>query len=254
MKTRILAAVIAAFFLLPALCAAAYADSAENSADYSLPPPAPGTQQEIISIPEELAAEGVTLKVNAEGVEIETGIENGPEPPVAPPGAGSVIESTESGGKEFFTITTQGENVFYLVVDRERETDNVFFLKPVSEADLLSLAGMPPRPVAEAPAPAPAEPAPVAAPASDNGGGAGMIVMVIVIVIVGGGAGYYFKIYRPKQQQGDISEYEDGAEYEADIPDDYGDYDDNGDSSTDDWYAGAGDESAGEPDDPGGGE
>jgi hypothetical protein len=238
MKTRILAAVIAALFILPALCVSAYADGAENPAGFTLPPPAPGTTQEIITIPQEMAADGVTLKVNADGVELETG--TGPEPPVAPPGAGSVIENTENGGKEFFTIATEAENVFYLVVDREREAENVYFLKPVNEADLLSLSGMPPRPEPEAPAPAPVEP--VTAPAPESGGNSmGMIVVVIVIVIVGGGAGSYFKIYRPKQQQADSGdEYED--EDEADIPDNYGD---NDDYDSGDWYAG-------DADDPGG--
>jgi hypothetical protein len=142
-----------------------------------------------------------------------------------------VIENTESGGKEFFTITTPGENVFYLVVDRERETDNVYFLKPVTEADLLGLAGMPERPAVETQAPTPAEPATEAAPAPKSGNSMGMLVMVLVIVIVGGGAGYYFKIYRPKQQQADSGdEYE--ADYVTDISDDYSAEQDYGGA----WY------------------
>jgi len=40
---------------------------------------------------------------------------------------------------------------------------------------------------------------------------------VVLIVLVAGGAGYYFKIYRPKQQQADA-----GDEYEA--GDEYGEY------------------------------
>jgi hypothetical protein len=230
---------------------------AEQTAD--IPPPAPGTQQEIISIPEELAAGGVTLKVTDSGVEIETAIEKGPEPPPIPPGAGSVIENTESGGKEFFTITTAAENVFYLVIDRERETDNVFFLKPVTEADLFGLTGMPERPVAESQAPAPAEPVTEAAPAPKSGNGMGMLVMVIVIVIIGGGAGYYFKIYRPKQQQADSGdEYE--AEYATDIPDDYDSYESVPENGGGAWYDESGDQDdnrltdGGKSDDPGGGE
>ncbi len=249
MKMRGLAAVLAALFLLHALCVAVYAS--EQPAD--IPPPAPGTQQEIISIPEELAQGGVMLKVTDSGVEIQTAAE--PEPEPLPPGAGSVIENTESGGKEFFTITTAGENVFYLVVDRERETDNVFFLKPVTEADLFGLAGTPERPAAEAPAPAPAEPVAEAAPAPKSGNGAGMLVMVLVIVIVGGGAGYYFKIYRPKQQQADIGEeYEAGAEYEADIPDDYNDYGPEPDYDSEAWYDGADEPGGNDNAEPSGGD
>ena len=53
-----------------------------------------------------------------------------------PGGTGTVIENaTEEDGKEFYTIMTPDENVFYLIIDRQRNTENVYFLNAVTEAD-----------------------------------------------------------------------------------------------------------------------
>lgn len=81
-----------------------------------------------------------------------------PEPVLTPPGGtGTVVEQTDEEGKEFYTIMTADENVFYLVIDRQRETENVYFLNAVTEADLLPLVEMP---AVEEPEPTPV-PAPV---------------------------------------------------------------------------------------------
>lgn len=67
-----------------------------------------------------------------------------PTPVLTPPGGtGTVVEQTDEEGKEFYTIMTADENVFYLVIDRQRETENVYFLNAVTEADLLPLAKLP---------------------------------------------------------------------------------------------------------------
>ena len=67
-----------------------------------------------------------------------------PEPVLTPPGGtGTVVEQADEEGKEFYTIMTADENVFYLVIDRQRETENVYFLNVVTEADLLPLAELP---------------------------------------------------------------------------------------------------------------
>ena len=60
--------------------------------------------------------------------------------PVLPPpgGTGTVVEQTDEDGKEFYTIMTADENVLYLVIDRQRETENVYFLNAVTEADLIA--------------------------------------------------------------------------------------------------------------------
>lgn len=48
--------------------------------------------------------------------------------------------AAETGkGKEFFTIQTESEKVFYLVIDRDGEEETVYFLTEISENDLLNV-------------------------------------------------------------------------------------------------------------------
>ncbi len=61
--------------------------------------------------------------------------------PFTPEGTGTVVDNaTDEDGKEFYTITTPSEHVFYLVVDKQRDSENVYFLDAVTEKDLLALA------------------------------------------------------------------------------------------------------------------
>lgn len=50
-----------------------------------------------------------------------------------------VTDYKVSGEKEFFTIQTASEKVFYLIVDRSGEEEVVYFLTEVSERDLLNV-------------------------------------------------------------------------------------------------------------------
>lgn len=156
-------------------------------------------------------------------------VEVAPEPnPFTPEGTGTVLDNaTDEDGKEFFTIMTPSENVFYLVIDRQRETENVYFLNAVTEQDLMALAevsegteengvGAIPEPTPEPePAPEP-EPEPTPEPEPEKGGNMGMVIVVVLVVLTGGGAAYYLKIYRPKQEQANAHEdYDEYGEYEA---------------------------------------
>ena len=152
-------------------------------------------------------------------------VEQPPEPqPFTPEGTGTVLDNaTDQDGKEFFTITTADEAVFYLVIDRQRSTENVYFLNAVTVSDLMALAEQDqvpeaPPPVTE-PDPEP-EPDPAPEPEPEKSGGAGMLLAALAVLALGGGAGWYFKIYRPKQQRAAEPE-EDHADY--DEPDDYDD-------------------------------
>lgn len=61
--------------------------------------------------------------------------------PFTPGGQATVVdEATGEDGKFFYTFTTPEGNVFYLVIDSQREEDNVYFLNAVTEQDLLALA------------------------------------------------------------------------------------------------------------------
>ena len=145
------------------------------------------------------------------------------ETPFTPDGTGTVIDNaTDEEGKEFYTIMTPSENVFYLVIDRQRSTENVYFLNAVTEADLLALAEQPPQPE-PVPSPEPIDPEPTPEeeqpeqPAKKSN--TGLLVIVLVLAALGGGAAYYFKVIRPKQQSQPEEEL-DEAEYtvEDDTP------------------------------------
>lgn len=169
------------------------------------------------------------------GVELWEGldpVEPTPDPdpqptPLTPDGTGTVVDNaTDADGKEFFTITTADEAVFYLVIDRQKSTENVYFLNAVTVADLLALAESSGAVIPVTPDPEP-EPDPEPSPEPElepesKGGGAGMLLVVLAVVGIGGGAGWYFKIYRPKQQKA-VEPEEDYDEADYGGPEDYED-------------------------------
>jgi len=152
---------------------------------------------------------------------------------ITPDGSGTVMDKLSSqDGKEFYTIKTPDENVFYLVIDTERGGDNVYFLNAVTEDDLMSLAQkkenkgtstsaiptQPTEPKETEPSPSP-EPEPKP---PEKSGGNGSLILLVIVVIAAGGAGYYFKIYHPKQQAPADDEQDDDLDYEDnDLDDDY---------------------------------
>jgi hypothetical protein len=138
--------------------------------------------------------------------------------PFTPGGSGTVIDNaTDGDGKEFFTVDTPDGNTFYLIVDRRRGTDNVYLLDAVSEDDLASLAKpgdgktpaatptSPAPPAAATPDPAPVAPTPEPVPEKNNT--TGVIVFVVMTILAVGGAGYSFKIVRPKKNGGEDDDY-----------------------------------------------
>ena len=163
------------------------------------------------------------------------------EIPLTPNGQATVVDhASGADGKEFFTITTANNNVFYLIVDRQREKENVYFLNAVTETDLLPLAQADEQqelilepeeeptcsctqkceagdvntlcPVCKENRKAcvgevPEEPEPEAKESN-----AGLILFVVLTLAVGGAVGWYFKIYRPKQE---FMEDDDGEEEES---------------------------------------
>ena len=48
--------------------------------------------------------------------------------PFTPPGTGTVVDNaSDNDGKEFYTIKTEDGSVFYLIIDRQRNVENVYF-------------------------------------------------------------------------------------------------------------------------------
>jgi hypothetical protein len=153
-----------------------------------------------------------------------------------PDGTGSVVDNiVERNGKEFFTITTEAGNVFYLIVDRRSDSENVYLLNAVTEADLMALAeadgssaSQSAIPVPTTPMPEPTEPTeptptPDPVPEEPKDDSAGSMIFIVIAVLAAGGAGYYFKILKPKKDAaaqaeddmfGEDMEYEDDSEDE----------------------------------------
>ena len=237
MKIRILSVAVAAFLMLPFFCVTAYAGGDGNT----------GASQQLVDITPRSDAPAATVTVvdsaqtdDADSEELtaqpEPSSDTPAQRPFTPSGTGTVVDNaTGEDGKEFFTITTPDENVFYLVIDRQRGAENVYFLNAVTEADLLSLAKMPEQPtvdITKQPTdPAVTEPEPEPQPEKNNGGG--MMIFVLLAVIIGGGAAYYFKIYRPKQQANSAEDYDEAEadNYESEYTDDWQEADDAGDDS-----------------------
>ena len=154
--------------------------------------------------------------------------------------------------KQFISVQTSGGNTFYIVIDYDKPTDEdgeqyqTYFLNMVDEADLLAAmqaAGgeLPECSCADkcavgaintdctvcavnmsecqgkAPEPAPVvEPEPDPEPEQPKAtGNGGMLLLALAVVVIGGGAGWYFKIYRPKKQRAAESEADYGGEYDG---------------------------------------
>jgi hypothetical protein len=264
MRNRLIAAAIAAFFMFPVFGLTAYAtelnelpdaaivadddivaDDAEGISDVDDPGEAPESEPEethdIEADPGDMAALlSMFMLMGMAG-------DNAPVTSISPlpPGTASVIDfNTDPDGRLFYTIMTPDEHVFYLVIDKSGSTENVYFLNAVTISDLAALAELPPQvhgaavtnPPQTAETPAPQTETPPPADTPENGGNTGMYIIIGILVVGGGGAGWYFKIYRPKQQgMGSGDEYDPSMndtdnDYSDDWGDDTGEADDGDDS------------------------
>ena len=151
--------------------------------------------------------------------------------PFTPSGQASVQDqATQSDGKDFYTFKTPDGNIFYLVIDHQKNGDNVYFLNAVNEDDLMALAAKPNNGTSSSSSSS-GTILPTAPPASQNtqtpagtssggttsqpetpaksSGNSGMMIFLVVAVLGVGGAAYYFKIVRPKQQGANTRDDED---------------------------------------------
>ena len=150
----------------------------------------------------------------------ETEAEPETQNPFTTDGTGTVVDNaTDEDGKEFYTITTADESVFYLVIDKQKTSENVYFLNTVTTDDLLPLAEQgkePPKEVTPEPEPKPTEPVEEVPEPEPEKKDSPLLSLLLIgaVVLAGGGIGYYFKIYKPKHEAPDLEddycEYEDG--------------------------------------------
>lgn len=177
-----------------------------------------------------------------------------PEGAFTPDGSASVLDEAQetADDKQFYTITTEAGNVFYLIIDGKRDSQNVYFLNGVTEADLMALAEKGDGSMSVIPAgdtctctekceagkvrtdcpvckndltgcvgketkPSEPEQPETEQPKKDTGS-IGTIIFVVLALLAVGGIGYYVKIVSPKQQAAD-EEFEDDGYGEGFDPD-----------------------------------
>ena len=136
------------------------------------------------------------------------------------PGNGEVLDDMkEDSTKEFLTIQTKNGNTFFLVLDRSSNTENVYMLSMVDENDLAEFIDgetqTEPAEVVipeEETIPEQTEPETEPEKESDKTGGtsAGALLAIGILAAGGIGAGYYFKVVKPKKAETD----EDGEDLE----------------------------------------
>lgn len=222
-KYRVLMAALCAAFLLCGMAAPAHAYSDEPTGGYTGDDPAP-------------TEEDVTLEPG-EGFSEEGGLVT------------RDLLYDKHTNKQFITVQTKGGSTFYIVIDYDKPVDEegeqyaTYFLNVVDEADLLAAleasgGEVPACTCGEKCAAgavntdcpvcavnmtecAGAEPEPEPEPTQEAGFPAGTLLLVLAVVVIGGGAGWYFKIYRPKQEQA-------AAQAEEDYGDEPDPYDDPG--------------------------
>lgn len=177
-----------------------------------------------------------------------------PDGAFTPEGTGTILDSVSEteDEKQFYTITTEAGNVFYLIIDGKRDSNNVYFLNGVTEADLLALAEQSGGSISTIPAEEtctcadkceagmvntgcaickndltgckgtvkvtePEEP--VTEQLAEDDGSAGTIIFLVIAFAVVASVGYYVKIVRPKQLAEDDDDLDDDSYGEGFDPD-----------------------------------
>ena len=157
-------------------------------------------------------------------------------------------EDSEQQEKQFITLQSKAGNYFYLVIDRTGDTENVYFMNLIDEADLMALIEteeteapvcsctekcavgainttceicrsnmsecVGKEPVVE---PEPTEP--TEEPAEEPKSSAAGLVIILLLAAAGGGAFYWFKIKKEKPKtngDSDLDDYDYGQDEEDD--------------------------------------
>ncbi|WP_160132560.1 CD1107 family mobile element protein [Listeria monocytogenes] len=134
-----------------------------------------------------------------------------------PSGGGSVIESnnTTGDGKTFYTVNTKDEQVFYIIVDNNKASDNVYLLTDVTQEDLAKLVNQEEPIIQETPEKEPTKPSVAETEITEKQPEEAQTnylpIILLAVVLIGsiGGAYYYFKVYKLKRDLNDAEDLED---------------------------------------------
>lgn len=136
---------------------------------------------------------------------------------LTPTGNAQLLDDvTDNENLQFITVTARDGNVFYFVIDHGAESENVYFLNVVDEADLNALIEKEETEVPEEPVPEPDTEKPDedlvpiedVEPEKPEGNNIGLIIILVIAVAAGIG-GYYYKVILPKKKLKDADDIED---------------------------------------------
>ena len=145
--------------------------------------------------------------------------------PFSVAGNGQLLDDiTDDETKQFLTVQTKNGNTFFMVIDRSRNSENVYMLSLIDENDLAEFLGEDeteleeekPAVAVEEPRLEPVQEEPRTEPEK---GGMGMGAVLTMILLGAGsiGAYYYFKIWKPKREEEEAEsedlEFYDGGAY-----------------------------------------
>ena len=145
--------------------------------------------------------------------------------PFSVAGNGQLLDDiTDDDTKQFLTVQTKNGNTFFMVIDRSRNSENVYMLSLIDENDLAEFLGEDETELeeektavaVEEPRLEPVQEEPRTEPEK---GGMGMGAVLTMILLGAGsiGAYYYFKIWKPKREEEEAEsedlEFYDGGAY-----------------------------------------
>ncbi|EHL11136.1 hypothetical protein HMPREF9629_00673 [Peptoanaerobacter stomatis] len=133
--------------------------------------------------------------------------------------AGEIKDKYSADARQFITFKTKSGKTFHLIINHDEEGQNVMLLTEVSEDDLLNMVEVKEKPKEEIKKIEDTEIKPEIKkedPKIEESKGGGSYIFLGIIVLAVVGAGYYFKIYKKKQDD----DTEDEEEYDE-LEDEY---------------------------------
>ena len=171
------------------------------------------------------------------------------------------VESVENEqkSKQFITVQSKNGNYFYIIIDRSGDTENVYFLNLVDEADLFALLETEEETAETEPAPEPVcicedkcitgevntkcevckltmkdcggkevvQTPVVTKPEPEEKDNSALLLLLILLAAGGGAAYWYFKMYKPKQNIKGSTELDDSYFEDDAAEDDPVEYEEN---------------------------